>query len=103
MKTASDFLDDLKAARGLRSDYQLAKFLAWRQQRLTNYRQGATFDDEAARQIADALALQPAYIAACMAAQRAKSPELRKMWEKAAKVLAAAVVLLADPGGQGPR
>lgn len=29
-----------------------------------------------------------------MAAQRAKSPELRKMWEKAAKVLAAAAILI---------
>ncbi len=88
MKTAKDFLADIKAAHGLTTDYQLAKFLGWRQQRIVIYNAGGSFDHETALQIAPALDLRPDYIMACMEAQRAKTPAVRKTWEKAAKALA---------------
>lgn len=89
MKTATYFLDAVKTKHGLTSDYQLAKFLGWSQQRITKYRTGKspTFDDEAAAQVAAALDLDAAYVMACMAAQRAKTDASRKTWEKAARLL----------------
>lgn len=84
MKTAGNFLDDVKALRNLSSDYQLAKFFGWHQQRVTNYRRGSTFDDDAAVEVAEALKVDPGYIAACMASHRAQSEKARKVWEKVA-------------------
>src|SRR5579859_2253644 len=94
MKTAKDFLSDVKAAHGLTTDYQVAKFLGWRQQRIVIYNAGGSFDHETAIQIARALGVRADYIMACMEAQRAKTPAVRKTWEKAAKALAGSAVAL---------
>lgn len=96
MKTATYFLDAVKAKHGLTSDYQLSKYFGWNQQRISKIRSGATFDDEAAAQVAAALDLEAGYVMACMAAQRAKTDQVRKTWEKAARVLGgtAAAVLV---------
>lgn len=103
MKTADFFLDRVKEKHNLASDYKLAQFLGWNQQRVSKIRNGTSFDDDASAQIAHALGLEPSYVAACMAAQRAKSPEARRMWEKAAKALAgSAVAVLVGCASIGP-
>jgi transcriptional regulator with XRE-family HTH domain len=85
----------LRAKFGLTSDYQVAKLLGMKRQQISSYRMGRhTFDDQIATKVAQLLEVPPAYIMACMAAQRAKTPEMRKTWERAAKVLAAAAVLI---------
>jgi hypothetical protein len=91
-QSASDFLDQVKKKHGLTSDYQLAKFLGWNQQRITKIRGGASFDDDASAQIADILSIDAGYVAACMSAQRAQSDLARKMWEKAAATLAGSTI-----------
>jgi transcriptional regulator with XRE-family HTH domain len=108
MKTAADFLDDLRAKFGLTSDYQVAKLLGMQRQQVARYRKGqSTFDDTTAARIAEMLGIDAGYVAACMNAQRAQTDQARRMWERAAKVLAGtALAILAgctlllgsDPG-----
>jgi transcriptional regulator with XRE-family HTH domain len=99
MKTAADFLDDLRAKHRLTSDYQVAKLLGMERQQVARYRKArSTFDDTTAARIAEFLEIDAAYVAACMNAQRAQTEKARAMWEKAAKVLgstAAAVLVFA--------
>ena len=88
MKTAADFLDDLRAKFGLTSDYQLAKLLGMAPQQVCRYRRArSTFDDTTAARIAGMLKVEPGYVAACMNAQRAQTDQARRMWERAAKTL----------------
>ena len=95
MKTAANFLDDLRAKYDLASDYQVAGMLGLKRQQVSAYRTGKhTFDDNIATRVAELLDVPAAYVMACMAAQRAKSPALRKTWEKAAKTLAGTAVAL---------
>jgi transcriptional regulator with XRE-family HTH domain len=97
MKNTRDFLQEAKRKNGLESDYALAKLLGISRQRISHYTTGKeTLSDEVARRVAAALDYPPAYVMACVHAERAKEKELRKIWEQAAKVLggmAAAVVL----------
>lgn len=87
MKTV-EFLDAVKKRHGLVSDYALAKFLGWRTQRVYTYRHTPReLDDEACVQIATALDVPPAYVMACVAAERAKRADIKKHWLAAARLL----------------
>lgn len=93
MKTTSDFLDDLRARHGLASDNKLALHMGWDRQQLRRYRNGKhTFDDATAIKVAAQLGIEPDHIMACMAAQRAKSPESRTAWERIAAKVAACIL-----------
>lgn len=96
MQTTNDFLDAVKSKHGLTSDYQLAKFLNFRQQRISIYRHHGAFDDDACITVAQALSLEPSYVMACIAAERTKSEKAKAVWSKLAKRLSAvaAVVLV---------
>jgi hypothetical protein len=88
MKTTIDFLNDLRAAHGLTSDYQLAKLFGCRQQTISNYRTGKTaFDEAAAVRVAELLNVRPAYVLACVAAERSKNAPARAAWTEAAEAL----------------
>lgn len=97
MKKAADFLDDLRAEYGLTSDYQIHKMFGMAVQQISRYRKGkSTFDDTTALKMAELLhkdASYAGYIAACMNAQRAQTPEARKVWEKVAKTVGAGTAL----------
>lgn len=70
MKTC-DFLDKLKAAYGLTSDYQLAKKLDISQSSVTNYRKGHTvMDNELAVKVSELLELDALYVVACVNIER---------------------------------
>ncbi len=98
MKTTADFLDDLRAKLALPSDNKLARHLGMKRAQLGRYRGNyETFSDETSLKIARELQVEPDYIMACMAVQRAKSEATRAIWRRIAAKLApaAAVVLLA--------
>ena len=87
MKT-TNFLDEIKKARGVTSDYALAKILDTRHTNISNYRNGRShFDGLMCIKVADVLGLDPGYVMASIEAERAKSEEVRKVWEKVARVL----------------
>lgn len=99
MKTTEQFLDAVRAKHGLTSDYQLAKHLKIRPSRISNYRNGISlFDEETCLLIAADLELDPGYVFACIAAERANKPAVKAAWKHAAAVLyglAAALALVA--------
>lgn len=95
MDTTKDFMARIRARYNLTSDYQLAKFLGVTRQRISGYKgRDITLGDETAIKVAEALELPPAYVLNCMAAERAKRPEVKKAWQRAAAALATAASVL---------
>jgi hypothetical protein len=87
--TTTDLLDEIKEEKGLGSDYAVAKLLEVRTQTITSYRTGRTqMSDEMALRVARVLGRSPAPVFAQLASERAKDPEVIKIWAEAAKVLA---------------
>jgi hypothetical protein len=92
MKTTTNFLDDIKATHRVESDYALAKILDTRHTNISNYRNGRShFDGVMCIKVAKVLHIDPGYVMACMEAERTKNDEVRKVWEKVARVLHAEV------------
>lgn len=92
MKTV-DFLDALKRVHALPSDYAAAQILGITRAQVSKYRNGRDFmGDEVALKVAELLALEPGYVAACAHAERAASEGARSMWESVAKRLQGAGV-----------
>lgn len=82
MKTTIEFLDAVKAARGLTSDYQLAIDLDCSRQMVSRYRSGKDLlSEEMACKIASILQIESGFVLACVAAERSKMPEAKKAWE----------------------
>ena len=102
MKT-SEYLDQLRKKFELTSDYQVAKKLGCSRTRVSNYRTGAHFfDDAMCIKIASLLELPEALILADIQAERSKADDVKHAWEKIAdhfRKSAAAVVLLGFIGG----
>ncbi len=95
MKSTVELLDAVRAKHGLTSDYQLSKILGIRPTTVSNYRVRRSFPDETVcLKIAKLLDLEPGYVLAVVAAERAQSVEIRKAWEKAAKAVAGTAVAL---------
>lgn len=87
--TTTDLMDAVKETKGIRSDYALAKRLGVLPQTISNYRHGRTqMADEIAVAMASMIDRPPAPILAQLAADRAKNPEVAKIWKEAARVLA---------------
>lgn len=86
--TTTDLIDAVKEAKGIPSDYALAKRLGVKPQTISNYRHGRSqMSDETAVAMAAMIGRAPAPILAQLAAERAKSPEVAKVWREAAKTL----------------
>ena len=89
--TTTDLMDAVKEAKGIESDYGLAKLLAVEPTTVSNYRRGRSqASDEIVLKMAAMIGRAPAPILAQIAAERASSPEVAKVWRDAAKVLARA-------------
>lgn len=88
MKT-TDFMDALKAAYSLPSDYALAKKLSVTTSCITNYRLKRSFmDDSMALKIAYLLDLEPLQVIACAQierTERAGAFELAEFWKEVIK------------------
>lgn len=98
MQTTNDFLDMLKARRGLASDYAVAKFLGCSPSRISNYRSKRShFGDDEAILMAELLEIDPAYVLANIHAERAKDEVQKRVWKDLVKRLggtAAALLLV---------
>jgi transcriptional regulator with XRE-family HTH domain len=82
MKTTIDFLNAVKAAQGLTSDYQLAKFLGITASSISLSMSGRTFlGDETAIKVADSLKIDPAQVIASVHYERAKKAEEKAVWK----------------------
>lgn len=78
MKTAADYLDEIKEALSIASDYGLAKRLGWSRPRISHYRAGTHhFDEAGALQVAELLDLDPAVVLLDAMESRATSPAAR--------------------------
>lgn len=93
MKTTIEWLDEAKAKHDL-SDYALAPLLGVGRGQISRYRNGHDYlSDEAAIKLAELLGMKsPRAIIASAHAERAKSDDVRKFWERWAGV-AASVML----------
>lgn len=84
MKTI-DFLDRVKEAHDLSSDYALSQRLGVSRQQVSKYRSGReALSDELALQVSAMLDMDPGYVVACMHAERARDDGLRQVWEHVA-------------------
>ncbi len=78
-------LDRVASTLGIQSDYAIAKALHISRSNLTTYRDGGgQLGDETAIRAAQIAHLNPACLLAKIQAERAKSPEVRKVWESLA-------------------
>ena len=90
---SAQFLDAVKAKHALRSDYQAGKFLGIKQGRISMYRTGRRqFDDATCLLFAKALDLGPLHVIAEIQAERAKEPELERVWKALARMTKKATV-----------
>lgn len=98
---AGNWIDQVKARKGLPSDYAAAKAIGLSRFTVSGYRQrpDATLDEESATKVAQALGIDPAGIIIDQVAERAKSPELRSTLAKIAAPLCALckVALMLNP------
>lgn len=95
MHTTLEFLDAVKAAHNIPSDYALAQQLEVTRSAVSAYRtKGALLDTKVALRVADLLGIDRPYVVACVEwerAQRAGNEQEEAMWEiVAAKFKAAA-------------
>ena len=75
---AFEWIDRVKTARGIESDYAAAKALGIAKQTISMYRsRESTLDENAAITVANALGIEPIGIILDQTAERAKSPEIR--------------------------
>jgi len=89
--TTTELMDAVKEAKGIKSDYRLAKLLDVEPTTISNYRKGRSqASDEIALKLAGMCDRAPAPILAQIASERASSPDVAKVWRDAARVLAKA-------------
>lgn len=81
-----EYIAEVKRINGLDTDYKAAKMLGWSQHKITNYKNGQTMDNEAARQIAEILDVPLIKIIADMEVMRAKTEPTRKAWKMLSKM-----------------
>lgn len=75
---AFEWIDRVKTARGIDSDYAAAKLLGLSKQAISTYRTRlSTLDENASITVAEALGMKPAGVILDQAAERVKSPEVR--------------------------
>jgi hypothetical protein len=79
----SDYLDAMRQALDLHSDYQLAKFLQVTKSGISSHRHNRySFDEITALKVANALQIPPVIVMADMQAMRSKTADVRSFWEQ---------------------
>ncbi len=78
---AHQWIDRLKVAKGLPSDYAVAKLLKMRPSSISNYRaRNSTLDDDAALKVAMLLEVDPVLVLADQATERSKDESVQSVW-----------------------
>lgn len=96
MQTTVEFLDAVKEKHGIPSDNQLAIRLGSTRSSVSNYRGKKNYlEDEVAVKVAALLEIDPAYVMACIHAEREKNQEVKKVWSRMAERLSIAAALVA--------
>ena len=81
-----EYIEEVKRANGLDTDYKAAKMLGCGQNKITQYKNGQSMDNETARQFAEILEISVFEIIADMEVQRQKDPAKKKAWKTLAKM-----------------
>ncbi len=85
---SSDLVDAVKEAKAIKSDYAVAKQLGLKPQTISNYRKGRTqMSEETAVAVAEMIGRPAAPILVQLATERARTPEVAKVWREVAKTL----------------
>jgi len=96
MKTSNDFVRAIRARHNVLSDYALAKLLGITRSAVSEHKLGLSkaFGDQTGYRIAELLDLDPGYVLASLAAERAKTPEVKRVWQRMARAAGTAAVLV---------
>lgn len=95
MHTTADFLNQIREKYGLKSNYALARKLGQTDTSIARWAHGkGSFSDETCLQVADLLDLDPAFVVACIHAERAKNEAEKKLWERIAARMSIAAALV---------
>jgi transcriptional regulator with XRE-family HTH domain len=81
MKTTLHYLDEIKRAAGVESDYAVAKLLRITASAISRWRlHKITFDTQVATKVARILNIEPLEVIAAAQYERAKDPDNRAFW-----------------------
>lgn len=95
MRTTNELLNAVKARHQVGSDYRLSQLLECRPSAISGYRAGRSrLDESMCLKVAELLQEPAGAILAEVAAERAKRPDIKKAWQKAAAALATAATVL---------
>lgn len=82
MKTTVEFLDAVKASKSVPSDYALAPVLGVTRSQISRFRNGKDYlGDSTAIRVAELLELPPAFVVACVHAERSKEKAEFSLWQ----------------------
>ena len=82
-------LDELKRANSLETDYQVAQLMGVHTSHVSQWRRRKPMGDESALRAAELAGLDPGYVLASIAAERARLPAVGKVWRGLANARAA--------------
>lgn len=101
---AIEWIDKVKTARHVESDYAAAKVLGISKQTVSQFRtRGTTMDEDTALKVAEVLGERPAAIILDQAAERVKSPDARTALLEQARQLCILCSITAKRIGPGLR
>jgi predicted transcriptional regulator len=84
-----EYIEKVKEIKQLDTDYKVAKMMGWHQHKISNYKDGQSMDNEAARQVAEILDVPLMKVIADMESQRFErqgKTEKAKAWSKLSKM-----------------
>ena len=94
-----DYLDQVKARHGIKSDYALAQILAVTHATVSHYRHGkSVMDSTTAVKVAELLAINPLVVIAAAELERTHKDKVRQVWLRYAAGLVVLVSLGGAPG-----
>ena len=95
METTINFLERLEAKHDGCSDYRAAKLLGISATTISTWRRGiGGMGDKTAVKMAELLGEHPAYVMACIHAEKDDTPQTHKVWEQVAAQYAATFVFV---------
>ena len=103
METTIELLERVRAKCTPPTYYRVSKVLGVQRQAVSNWKAGRErFSDEVAERVAGFLGVELGYVLACVAAERASRPAVRRAWEKVAQGLAVVLVGVGLAGAPAP-